>query len=244
MKIKTSKGKKLFYKKYLYKIEFTFVLSKLFRSNYKKNNYATLVRELNQMKNQKSKKEKIKFQVSWFSSVIVNEDTINDGLNLRKLLINDVNEDTIDDGLNLRKSLINDDNDYKVRVENTTISIYTNDPEPVIEFLENSKTISQAMIWEPDKLLITTQDPDILISNFANEYDFKIHINMGRLRQKNPTIIEWIRSNRDKFKITDYSLDHAYSICGVYVRDQKVLTLLQMTDVESLGSISKLVLPS
>jgi hypothetical protein len=227
MKPTTRKSNKLFYKKYLYKVAFDLKLSSIFRKYHQKTenlDYAIYkIIEYENDLNFNPKKKHI--EIGYYRKVHIEKQDINDAKKLR-------------DALNLIDG-------YMIRQEyNDQLFIYLNDIDNLLPVLENLKTVSKLQVWRPDPAILANAEADVLVSKLAEDYQFKVSINMWALRKENSGTLAWIKNNRDKIKITDYSLEYACSNAGVYVRDEKVLMILQMTGNNFIGRIERLVLPS
>lgn len=224
MRLIQRKSKKLFYKKYLYKVVFDFAIGHIFRTYHQKTDqldYAAL-RLAEYRKMLKGKKY---LEHGYYRKV--------------RFGIEEVKE------AELLKTALLSTGEFMVRQDfNDRMTVYLNDRSTLMAILDNSKIIDWVEIWEPDSTSINCVDTDILVSGHADKYAFKVTLDIGKIRRENAGILNWIAANRDKIKITDYALHYAYSTIGVYVRDEKVLMLLQMSDRNYIRQIERLVLPS
>jgi hypothetical protein len=224
MKIATRKSNKLFYKKYLYKIEIHHPLSSIFRKCLQRTDeldYAwSTLREYN--------------------SKLKGKKYIEIGNRYTKQRITQID---VDDAGDIRNHLLTID-DYMIRQEGRTyLFLYLNDVSILLPALKKLTTIEKITVWEPDPAILNNNDADVLVSKQAENYAFKITMNMDGMRDKSSNILKWIESNRDKIKITDYSLNHGWSFSTIYVRDEKVLLMLQMTGNNFISRTHRLVLP-
>lgn len=225
MKLTNHKSKKLFYKTYLYKVEFDFNLASIFRSYFQKNNLDYALEKIEEWETEITTNKRKSVQISYYNKTVIDISMLEDARILRDCL--------------------NSLSEYKVRQEyNDKLFVYLNDVETLLNVLKKLKTINQIKTWRPDPVILKNPDPDLLVSTFADKYKYKATMNFSNLRKKNPSTIKWIENNRDKVKISDYSLEMADSSVGVYVRDDKVLMLLQMTGNSFITKIERLVLPS
>jgi hypothetical protein len=221
------KSNKLFYKKYLYKIAFDLKLSSIFRKYYQKTNqldYAIykIVEYENELNFNPKKKH---VEIGYYRKIRLEQEDIDDSRTLRDTL--------------------NSIDGYMVRQEyNDQLFVYLNDIDTLLPVLENLNTINKIQVWKPDPAILKNPEPDVLVTKLAADYQYKVSMYMWSLRKKESSALKWIENNRDKIKITDYSLEHAHSLAAVYVRDDKVLMLLQMTGNDFIGRIERLVLPS
>lgn len=225
MIITKHKSKKLFYKKYLYKVEFSFDLASIFRSYFQKGNLDYALTKIEEWEQELATSKKKAVDIGYYRKTEITRESLRDSRTLR-------------DGLNGLA-------EYKIRQEyNDKLFIYTNELEPLLTVLKTLNTVYRIKTWRPDPVILKNPDPDLLVSTFADKYAFKATMNFSKLRRKNPSTLKWIENNRDKIKISDYSLENADSSVGVYVRDDKVLMLLQMTGNSFISKIERLVLPS
>lgn len=225
MRLITHKSKKIFYKKYLYKISFSLVVGDIFRSYYQKKNF-----------------DYTENRIREYEKELTTKSFIEKGVYRKyKFGIEEVNDAKI-----LKTTLMTAD-DYMIRSEdNHTIVIYTNDKDVFLNCIKNMTTIHIVEIYAPDDSVKNSllSDPTTLVSKFAKDYEYKVTINIGALRRSNSSLLTWIAANRNKIKISDYALTRAYSFVGAYVRDQKVLLLLQMSDQNHITKIERLISPS
>ena len=122
--------------------------------------------------------------------------------------------------------------------------IYVNNIDDLLPVLKTLKNVEKITVWKPDPAILKNTDPDVFVTKLAENYDFKVTLNMWKLREKNNGTLQWIKNNRDKVKITDYSIQLGQSFSTLYVRDEKVLMILQMSGYNFISRIERLVLPS
>lgn len=232
MKLITHKSKKLFYKKYLYKISLQIPLGSVFRTCNQRtdqlDHVLAKIEEYTEELDTKAKrfkdKSKVFIELGYYTKQYIG--------------FNDIETIKI-----LRDSLLKAD--YMLRHDYSNIlSIYTNDYQPLLESIKKIKKLDSVSIYKPDPAILNNIAPDVLVSSHANEFGYKVTLNIGKARAKSSSVINWITANRDKIKITDYSLETAYSNVGVYVRDEKVLMLLQMTGSDYIKKVERLISPS
>lgn len=225
MKLTKHKSKKLFYKKYLYKIEFELELASIFRAYYQKERLNNVVEKVDEYRSHLASSKKKSIQTGFYRKSVVDHNTLDDCLDLRSALL--------------------DLKEYNVRQEGyNKLFVYLNDLDNLLSVVKNLKTVERIKLWEPDAALLKNPDTDVLVSKYANEFTHKVTINLWSVRKKNSSTLDWIKNNRDKIKITDYGLEYASSQTGIYVRDEKVLMLLQMTGDGFITRVERLVLPT
>jgi hypothetical protein len=225
MNIITNKSRKLFYKKYLYKITFDFVLSNSFRTcNQKTSNLEYAANAIASFE-EKLKRQTFAITGYYHKARIFPED--------------------IEDAKLVRNTLLKM-TDYMVRSEyNHNISIYCNDKDMLLKELKKLKNTDTVKVSGPDQNQIAdlTSDQNVLVSKKAKDYSHKVTIDLYRLRPSNSELMKWISANRNKIKISDYALHQATSYVSVYVRDEKVLLLFRMAGDQYIKKVEKLILP-
>jgi hypothetical protein len=225
MRLTEHKNKKLFYKKYLYKVEFDFLLASIFRSYFQKDNLDYALSKIEDWEQELISNKKKSLEIGTYRKTEITKNTLEDAKSLRTCL--------------------NSLSDYRVRQEwHDKLFLYINDVDQLLNVIKSLKTVTRVKVWRPDPIILKNPDPDLLVSTFADNYAYKVTMNFWKVRNKNTSTLNWIKNNRDKIKITDYSLEWADSSVGVYVRDDKVLMLLQMTGNSFISKIERLVLPS
>jgi len=154
--------------------------------------------------------------------------------NKEKITVENVNEAEI-----LRQFLLQQA-DFMVRCEAGCIGIYLNDSAELVKLLEKL-TVSDVSRWKPDPKVKDLIMPDTVVTNKPSIYKYKITIDAWLARNKFPAVFEWIASNRDKIKITNHSLKNATSSIFVYVRDEKILMLLEMCAGTSIKKKDRII---
>ena len=225
MKLINRKTKKLFYKKYLYKATFKTHLSILFRQAHQRKNFDSLNARINEYRTKIAQSANKRLVIGYYSNILIKEENIKDAERIRDWI----------------KTLDN----YSVRHEMPdNLSVYSNDLKDLQSLIDSFELVERGYLWEPNKSLVQNQEPDILISKKADEFTHKITIDMGALRRESPDTLKWVAANRDKVRISNYSLEKAYSYVGIYVRDEKVLMLFQLAGNTFIKKTERLVSPS
>lgn len=225
MKLKTTK--RLFFKKYLYKVDiyddYDFIFSSWNNSTPNDYQYAkSVLKNLNSQHNQ-NKTLTIE-RKSYFRSSYT--------------LITRKQFRAIKKLLNLME---NTKESFRTRTGYNKLTIYTNDYN-MIEAIVSSKDINCIEFWEPDSAFVDTllTEEDVIISNSPVDYEYKVTINTNAGM---PELTEWLQNNKDKIKITDYALrkiSHGYT-AYFYVKDQKFLLLLQLFLGKEKSKVEKIV---
>lgn len=132
--------------------------------------------------------------------------------------------------------------DYKVRVERTMMSVYSND----LTWLKAMSKVAESPleIWAPRKgTEKAIEETNVILIRNPSEYEFKI--TLSSKSPVDPGLASWIRANPDKAKATDRCLELIErkgfpSGQFIYVRDEKVLHLISFM-IDKMGRIDKLV---
>lgn len=130
---------------------------------------------------------------------------------------------------------------FKLRVERTYLTIYSND----IDWLKLVKSQSEnpKELWQPPAGAEQYYEPNVILVNKPPEYEYKVTFPVGR--KIDPGFANWIRANPDKAKTTEDVLSRIeknYLLHGhyFYIRDEKILQLV-MFMIDKVGRIDKLV---
>ena len=138
-------------------------------------------------------------------------------------------------------SLLTQDVDYKLRIQKPTISIYSNSKDYLLSFC--NKVTQECIFYEPAANMkeLIKNNPHIII--FKNDIPYEYRITLGN--QKTSEFKEWISSNSDKVKASQNllnSLELNSNVEGqiLYVRDDKIIQLLGLMNV-NIRRIDKIV---
>ena len=216
--------KKLFYKKYLYKISINNELNHIFRS------------ELQKSKNLSYTRDKL----DEFASNYRN------GQPLVQTFFRTEREVPMNhylDAKNLYLILKNQNGNFKVRVETgTSLSIYTND-DNLLDNITNRIQYTLENIWKPNSRGKHLLEHDTIIVDRPPEFPFRIMLKDEKI---SPDFANWLRANRDKSRIGDKALqciDDNLHLGGFYlhVRDEKVLSIVHMLIGHAIRGVYKLL---
>lgn len=224
--LKLYETKKLHYGKYLYKLELFNRLNTIFRSELQKDGKLGYARKQLDTATECYRKNKPIIQTKFRSE---HEVPYEDYLDAKSVY-----------------SFLKNMTEYKVRVDPyRSLCIYTNDRSSLLK-IANSMRTSARGLWEPNPLateyLLST--PNIIVTDSPN--DFKYKITLGRKQSSTTELADWLINNRDKSKVGPIALDE-FSKNGYvdglyfYIRDKKVLMLVQMMVGSSIRRIDKLV---
>lgn len=132
--------------------------------------------------------------------------------------------------------------DYKVRVERTLMTIYSND----LLWLKTVCKIAESPIefWAPkegtEKML---EETNVILTRQPSDFEYKL--TLSTTAPVDPGLATWIRNNPDKAKASDNCLEiierKEYPRGQyIYIRDEKVLRLISFM-IDRMGRIDKLV---
>ena len=218
--------KKLFYKKFLYKLSFRFEIGDIFRTWHQRDgslSYAhdKIVEFKNNLKSQKS------FEYKKFRKISVTNELVKDAQRIRETLLAT--------------------SDYQLRVEAFNLMIYSNSKDDLLKIVKNLETVASYELWEPDASVtdILSNNKDVLIVNKPSEYEYKLTLEASPRKKNVDGFKGWVTANRNKVKVTDYSLntlDSGYwKNFNAYVRDEKVLLLLKMVAPDMIKKVEKII---
>lgn len=222
--LKQFQTKKLHYGKYLYKIKIGTPISHIFQKNRQRDN-----------------------ELSFAKSMI---DRYRDDCNNTKRKISNkkidfkITKNVVNDAEVVYNNLI-DSSDYIVRCEFMHLMIYTNS-ESLIDSISSSLSTERYDIWKPDvnTINLLKNSSNLIISN--KKVDFPYKLTFGKKRSKSE-LGKWITKNKDKVKAGSTILlnllsDNRY-INGqyIYVKDEKVLLLIQMMIGDNISRIDKII---
>lgn len=227
LKCKRRVTNKLHYKKYLYKINLFNELGFIFRGDF--NN-----RSDERFPFAKQKLDEYQQTIDMGDKILVGR------FRSRKILP----EEELADAKKLYYILCKY-NDLKIRIEYFYgMWVYTNDRELLTELL-NEVPNCVVEYWDVDEETknLLRKNENIVLKKTPQEYDYKVYLNNNV--KKYTEIADWLRKNNDKSKIGDKTLEcleRAWITNNYfYIKNEKVLLLLQMIGSESIGRIERLV---
>ena len=216
--------KKLFYKKYLYKISLTNELNNIFRA------------ELQKSKNLAYTRDKLD---EFASSYRNGEPLVQTFFRTER----EIPMEHYIDAKNLYLLLKNQSGNFKVRVEvGTSLAIYTND-ENLLDNITDRLEHTIDGVWLPAIGTLHLLEQDSIIVDHKPEFPIRVLFKDERI---SPDFANWLRANRDKSRIGDKALqsidDHTH-MNGFYfhVRDEKVLSIVHMLIGHAIRGIYNLV---
>ena len=142
-------------------------------------------------------------------------------------------------------SALKNSNEYKLRIDPySTITLFSNNREFLLT-LGNKLNTTAVKFWEPNVAYIELlkSKTKIQIVDEVPKLPLKVWFNSTRV---NKDFATWIRSNRDKCKIGKIALEslESYGYLNglyIYLRDEKVLSLVTILAGASIRSVDKLV---
>lgn len=221
MKYKATK--KLFYNQYLYKISVLNELAHLFRTEFNRHNWNHCETALNDYMNQYHAGDRLTRLV--FNNIYVPVDNL-DLLNATAIY------DYIKDKRDL----------YILRVDRHCLSFYTNDKIFIDEFKEII-TIAEISMPDPNYIKFLKSNTNTILVNDPVEFEYKVTFNW-----KTPVehLGKFLDNHPKKTKVgskTRYNIDNRLSVYNnyIFVKDEKILLLLQMIVGTNIGRIDRLV---
>lgn len=215
---------KLFYNKFLYKIELYTAAAFLFRNKdlkLVKTTIDTVLQNIHLIKNNEHDNLPELPHMSystqfWFRRYNPSEDDIKNCQNLHHYL-----------------SVV--DSDAKVRVELNNLSIYSNKKNELMNLGKNLSG-NHMTFYQPDPNAVSQLKPNTIFHNFANKYKYRITI--GKVFDN--SLADYISNNNENFvKAGSACLQSiknrttgSYTNYYFYVRDDKILNILSMFGFE------------
>ena len=214
--------KKLHHGKYLYKLVLFNPLASIFRSSDQSKKLEYAKNKLEEL-NEKYKHNEPLTKQSYRSSTPISNDAFLDAKDVYSAL---------------KKS-----NDYKIRCESTTLGIYSNNKTMLMK-LANKMRVSSKEFWEPasDAVDLLSRRENTVIVNYPSQFQYQVHLAYKRI---DPNGYNWLKSNPDKVKVGPKTLrDIGNGYCNgsyIYVRDDKILSLVEMLIGHAIRKIDKIV---
>ena len=214
---------KLHYGKYLYKIKMYNQLGSIFRTEFQRDGRLTYARKRLNEYNSLMKNEKI-VKKGKFAETIISKEELNDAIHIYKIL---------------RYS-----KDYLVRCEYDSIIIYSNNVKFIDKIGDGIKNC-EPNIWKPcnNNIEYLKKNKNIIIVDQIPELSYKI--TFGR-KHGVSALATWLDANKDKSKAGSVFIKNCKNsnwINGqyIYVRDEKVLFLINMLAGDNITKIEELV---
>lgn len=133
--------------------------------------------------------------------------------------------------------------EHKLRIDYSTIAIFSNDKEMLTGLAARMAT-DNCEFWGPDKrsidFLLTTSN--VIIVDTPPKFEFKVTFSYKRI---DPSFADWLENNQDKSSVGSRALDNikqGHPNCVyIYVRDEKILTIVQLLVGSNIQRVDKLV---
>jgi len=132
---------------------------------------------------------------------------------------------------------------YKLRIENTTLSIYSNN----LAWLKQLARLVESPrgLWQPRKEAEDIlREANVIVTRNRNEYQYLVRL--AKASQAQPGLADWIRNNPDKAKAGQKALRRidrttwGHGAVSFYVRDERILHLISLM-VDKINRVDKLV---
>lgn len=198
---------KLFWDEYLYKLTITNKLSHIFRE--KKFSHARQV--LDELQLLYDLKEPLILVRGLRRTDYIQEDSFHEAKMIYKLLTKF--------------------DDYKLRVEQSSLCVYTNNYNWLNELMQKlPRSIRE--LYQPDPKFVSSLEKGIIFTETPTNYEYKV--TFGTKKFDHFGLSKWIKANPDKAKAGAILLDelengHGYvNNMYLYIRDEKILQLLSL----------------
>lgn len=224
-KPKIFESKKLHYGTYLYRLALTNPFSPWFRTEFQKDGKLNRIKEkLNEYQLNYDKGETLYRTLYRTEKIISNEEFY--------------------DAKTLYQHLLSASSEYKIRVERWDgLNLYSNDREFLFNLIEDlhSKSIE---FYEPNINVVNTllNEKNIILVDKKPDLPLKITFNYKKI---NSSLADWLEANTDKSRAGVVTLTNIKSGwangCYIFLRDERVLMMVQMIAGQNIQRIEKLV---
>ena len=223
--LKLLESRKLFYSEYLYKLVFRNELSTIFRSDLQKKEKLSYARQQLDRLAEDYRNNLPLRKMTWRTEIVVDANDYLDAMTLYAVLKNS--------------------DEYRIRIDPySSVSLFSNNKEFLLT-LGNKLNTTAVKFWEPnvEYIELLTTKTKIQIVDEIPKLPLKVWFNSTRV---NKDFANWIRANDDKCKIGKIALEslESYGYLNglyIYLRDEKVLSLVTILAGASIRSVEKLV---
>ena len=223
--LKLLESRKLFYSEYLYKLVFRNELNVIFRSELQKKEKLSYARNQLDTLTEQYRNNLPLYKKQWRAEILIN---INDYFDAMATY-----------------SILKKSTEYKLRIDPySTITLFSNNKDFLLDLVSRLKT-DTLEFWEPniEHINLLISKTKIQIVDGPTALPLKVWFNSTRV---NKDFATWIHANRDKCKIGKIALDslESYGYLNglyIYLRDDKVLSLVTLMAGSSIRSVDKLV---
>lgn len=225
MKLKQFETKKLHYGKYLYKLVLSNKLSNIFRTEYQRSGKLSFAR---------SKLDELSAAYEQGHPLFLK----------RYRTDVEVDVDTFLDAKDIYTALKSSD-EYKLRVNTlSSLNIYSNDKK-ALELIVNKIRQGTVEFWKPelDYAEFLFSNENIILVDKKPKFPYKVTLGNKRI---SGDFAVWLRANTDKSKIGSKAFEGVENggyVSGFYfyIRDEKVLNLIQLLVGHNIRRVDKLV---
>lgn len=221
--IRQLETKKLFYGKFLYKLVVENTLASIFRSSYANNRDLGYAKQVIDNLSELEAQGKPLTKQTYRSTSFVSSEEFDDVKTIYRIL----------------KS----SSGYRIRCEVNTLAIFSNDKSLLLKISDNLN-IRAIEFWEPaaGSVKLLTHGKNIKVVNKKSNYKYQIFLHY---RKVDPNVVDWFTANEDKVKVGGTTLRYfskGYTGSSyIYVRDDRVLSLVQMLIGHAICKIDELV---
>jgi len=223
--LKLLESRKLFYSEYLYKLVFRNELNTIFRTDLQKKEKLSYARNQLDTLTEQYRNNLPLYKKQWRAEILIN---INDYFDAMATY-----------------SILKKSTEYKLRIDPySTITLFSNNKDFLLDLVSRLKT-DTLEFWEPniEHINLLISKTKIQIVDGPTALPLKVWFNSTRV---NKDFATWIHANRDKCKIGKIALDslESYGYLNglyIYLRDDKVLSLVTLMAGSSIRSVDKLV---
>jgi hypothetical protein len=222
-KLKLCETKKLHYNKYLYKLALANPLAPWFRTEFQKGNLKMIRQRLDEYQTLYDIGKPLYRTVYRSEQLVTSEEFL--------------------DAKDVYVSLVNAE-DYKIRVERWSgFCIYSNDKQFLLD-LAGKLRCSAREFWEPNRKNINflLETKNIVIVDTRPQFPLKITFNYKKI---DPAFAKWLESNTDKSVAGEKTIQNISTGWAsgnyVFLRDERVLTMVQLIVGHNIQRIEQLV---
>jgi hypothetical protein len=231
--MKYSETKKLFFGKYLYKYN---IISPFAFHFYRNSNFDNTIAAFNaaielvevQLKKSRGKNPSVQIR-KWNRSYEVTTQDVNQIKKIAKLLVDNAGE-------------------FRTRTEMSNFSIYTNN-EALLSLLETNSDPNYAYaieIFKPHDSIKSIMAGNKEIYVVSKPMDYKYRVTITGKVNNSKQFSSWLKENSDKVKasstaIRGFNSEYWMSNLLLYVKDDKILLLLQMMIGSSVQKVETIV---
>lgn len=220
---------KLFYNKYLYKLNFSNELNTIFRTEFQKDGRLSLARQkLDELR--LFHREGLPMEIPIWRTV------------------KKIREEDYIEARHLYATLLRTKEDYRIRVESWGgITVFANSEELLNKIAKGISNRRRLEFYRPDPNVINEIKPNIIIS--PNPVEWPIKVTLGCNIRNYSSFAKWAENNPDKVRIGKKALESLHShgfVDGYYffVKTEKVLSIINIIIGDNIRRIDHVVYKS